>query len=191
MSLAARLAEDGILAASVEVFVRKGVAATRVEDLLQAANVARRTFYKYFSSKEAVLAGLYELTTGEILRAIRAAGEHDPLEGVRVGIDTYFDYHAGSAPLLKLMVEQAIRSDSPLAPLRKRFRAELASILQRAVVMIHGSASTRFDPLVPMALLSALEGVSLQVLEDGARPEDIARGKAVTHKLVARMLEQL
>src|SRR5262249_46292847 len=47
-----RLATAGILRAAIDVFSRHGFAATRVEDILEAANVARRTFYKHFSSKE-------------------------------------------------------------------------------------------------------------------------------------------
>src|SRR4051812_34990074 len=56
-SLTRRLAERGILASAIAVFTKKGAAATRVEDILESAGVARRTFYKYFRSKDDVLAG--------------------------------------------------------------------------------------------------------------------------------------
>src|SRR4051794_37858423 len=60
-SLARRLAERGILISAIAVFTKKGAGATRVEDILESAGVARRTFYKYFRGKDDVLAGLYEL----------------------------------------------------------------------------------------------------------------------------------
>src|ERR1700730_835353 len=70
LSLTSRVVENGILAAAMKVFARRGFAATRVEDVLEEAGVARRTFYRYFTSKEDVLAAVYELATTELLRAL-------------------------------------------------------------------------------------------------------------------------
>ena len=58
--LGVRLARGAVLAAAVGVFSKHGIEATRIEDLLEASNVSRRTFYKYFRSKDEVLAALYE-----------------------------------------------------------------------------------------------------------------------------------
>lgn len=188
LPLSTRLAQNGILAAAVGVFARKGAVATRVEDLLKAADVARRTFYKYFSSKEDVLAALYELATGEIVRAVQATGESsgDPLQALHWGIDFYLDYHVGNAALIKILVEHAIRSDSPLAPLRRRFRAQLVEVMATAAARATGE---RADPLTYVALLAALEGTSLYLLEDGApSPAAIARAKKVMHAMLDRVL---
>src|SRR5262245_63348231 len=83
-SLLARLAGSVILHAAIEVFSRQGFAATSVEDILKAAGVARRTFYKHFGNKEEVLAAIYELATAELLGAIRGDGAtgRDPLDAV-------------------------------------------------------------------------------------------------------------
>src|SRR5215475_13080759 len=100
--LAARVAQSGVVAASVGVFARRGFVATRVEDILAAAGIARRTFYKYFQSKEDVLAAIYDFATGELLREIQSAAEtsdDDPFASVLRGLDTYLDYHAENAPL--------------------------------------------------------------------------------------------
>ena len=186
VSLSVRLAQSGILAAAAGVFARKGAAATRVEDLLEAAGVARRTFYKYFGSKEAVLCALYELATTELLRAVQGAGDaSDPLPTIRAGIDLYLDYHAENAALLKVIIEYSIRSDSPLAPLRRRFREQLVEILENAA---RAGSRHRHDRFTYVALISALEGLSLVLLEDGGKPAEIARAKAAMHDLVERVL---
>jgi len=184
--LPARAARGAIVASAMGVFDRLGFAATRVEDLLAAAGIARRTFYKHFASKEDVLASIYELTTYELLRAIDGGSDAgaEPLAGVRRAMDGYLDFHAQNGTLLRILVEQAIRSDSPLAPLRKRFRARLVEVLSRAATA-RGRRS--FDPLLGVALISALEGVSLEILEKGATPADVARAKRTMHALLAHV----
>jgi AcrR family transcriptional regulator len=188
LSLAVRLAHNGILSAAVGVFAKKGAVATRVEDLLKAADVARRTFYKYFGSKEDVLASLYELATADLVRAVQAQSEEnrDPLVGLHRGIDFYLDYHVGNAALIKVLVEHAIPSDSALAPLRRRFRAQLVELMASAAERATG---TRPDPLTCIALLVALEGTSLYLLEEGEPSHaQIERAKKVMHGMLDRVI---
>src|SRR5262245_11121530 len=111
------MSDDGVLRAGAEVFARRGFAATRVEDILDAAGIARRTFYKYFNSKEDVLSAIYELATRELTAHIQTAAlgaKNDPLDALRMGLDAYLDYHLANAPLLRVLVEQALVADSPL-----------------------------------------------------------------------------
>jgi AcrR family transcriptional regulator len=182
-SITASIAENGILAAAVGVFRRCGFAATRVEDVLKAAGIARRTFYRYFSSKEDVLAAIYELTSAEILRAMaRAAAETgDPFRGLHVGLDTYLDFHLEHAGLLRILLEQSIRSDSPLNPLRKKFREQLYDLLARAA---EAKGLPRLDRYSCIALISALEGVSLHLLDEKAGPAEVEEAKRTLHRLL-------
>lgn len=187
--IAVRLAQNGILSAAVGVFAKKGAVATRVEDLLKAADVARRTFYKYFSNKDDVLVALYQLATGELVRAVQSSGlqSADPLQGLHRGIDFYLDYHVGNAALIKVLVEHAIPSESPMAPLRRRFREQLIELLASAAERATGQ---RADPLTYTALLAALEGTSLYLVEDGEAPSPaaIARAKKVMHTMLDRVI---
>jgi AcrR family transcriptional regulator len=185
-TVATQLARGSILAAALPVFGKHGVDATRVEDILVAANIARRTFYKYFTSKEDVLAALHELTTGELVRSIEEARRQSPssLVGIHRGIDMYLDFHR-SIPALRELIELGLRSSSQLAPRRRWLRDELVRILDDAVFELDGR---RLDPLVYYALLSALEGVSLQVLDDGGKPAELERARKVMHALLDQTL---
>jgi AcrR family transcriptional regulator len=172
----------------MKVFARRGFAATRVEDVLEEANVARRTFYRYFNSKEDVLAAVYELATGELLRALEELGREvaDPLSGVRAGVDLYLDFHVENHALLRVLVEQSVRSDSPLAALRRRFRAQLLK-----VVMVHAPETRGVAPLdgfTYVALVSALEGVALELLDGTASKDEVRRAKNAIHALVESRL---
>ncbi|MBX3198055.1 MAG: TetR/AcrR family transcriptional regulator [Labilithrix sp.] len=187
-SLTARVVGNAIVAAAMKVFARRGFAATRVEDVLDEARVARRTFYRYFTSKEDVLAAVYELATGELLDALDEASESplDPRAGLRAGVELYLDFHVENAALLRVLIEQSVRSDSPLAGHRRRFRARILKVLVRA-------AETRnvapLDGFTYVGLLSALEGVALELLEGAASESDIARAKTAVHALVESGLD--
>jgi AcrR family transcriptional regulator len=177
-----------ILAAAMQEFSRRGIADTPVEDLLVAAKIARRTFYRYFRSKEDVVAALYEISCNELLKAMEAAASRDhgePLAGIHLGIDTYLEFHKSSARGLRELLEQAFHSGSLLAPLRRRMRDELVRIFDQSVRRLDGRA---LDPLVYYMLVSALEGLSLHVLDGGARPAEIERARVVVHALVDQVL---
>ncbi|MDB5541870.1 MAG: TetR family transcriptional regulator [Devosia sp.] len=49
---------DEVLDAALELFIEKGFAATRVEDIAKRAGLSKGTVYLYFASKEALLEGL-------------------------------------------------------------------------------------------------------------------------------------
>jgi AcrR family transcriptional regulator len=183
--LAVQPTRGAILAAAMRVFQKRGIDDTRVEDILVAAKLARRTFYKYFSSKEDVLAALYEITTGELVRSIEAAHETaaSPLDAIHQGIDMYFEL-SKTVPGLRGLIERSLQSSSQLAARRRWLRDELVRILDGAVRALDGR---RLDPLVYYALLSALEGVSLQI--DGS-PRELERGRKVIHALLDLTLGQ-
>lgn len=186
--MARRLAQGGVLAAAAIVFARLGYKKTRVEDILEAAGIARRTFYKHFQNKDEVLAGIYEVATAELLGAVRDHAERGggkPTRAIRGALDAYLDYHVENAALVRVLTEEGVRADSPLAPLRRRFRADLVRMVGDA---IEAETGRRHDPLLYLGLLSALEGISLELLEAGAKRADVDRARAVLHALLDRTL---
>ncbi len=174
---------DEIIVAAMKVFERLGFARTRVEDILAAAKVSRRTYYAYFTSKEDVLAGIYARTTKELLTAMMAAvqaNDAGPLQAIYLGTDLYLNFHLESPRMLQVLLEQAMLSDSPLAVLRKGFRAQLYGLLS--------DAAGKPDPYIPIALVAALEGLSHHLLENDAGPKDIERAKQSMRLIVRQVI---
>jgi hypothetical protein len=79
----------------------------------------------------------------------------------------------------------AIRSDSVLHAIRQQFRQTLIELLDAAV---RTSTGEQNDPMLYAALVSALEGTSLDLLSSDAGPHEVARAKKVMHLLLERTL---
>jgi AcrR family transcriptional regulator len=64
---------DELMSAAQRLFLEQGVAPTTIEEIASAADVAKGTFYLYFSSKEDVLAALGDRFAQQHLARIEAA----------------------------------------------------------------------------------------------------------------------
>jgi AcrR family transcriptional regulator len=85
--------------AAQRLFLKQGVARTTIEQITSGADVAKGTFYLYFSSKEDILAALAERFAQELLARIKSAIAEQPEEDwkgklatwARAGVIGYLD----------------------------------------------------------------------------------------------------
>ncbi len=78
-----------LLAAAREVFAAQGVGVTTIQDITEAADVAKGSFYNHFDSKGDILRAVVEHTLGELARAIDVLTEpmrEDPARVVAVSL---------------------------------------------------------------------------------------------------------
>jgi AcrR family transcriptional regulator len=68
---------DKLFQAAVQLFAKQGFAATKVEDITEAADVAKGTFFNYFPSKEHVLMYFAGRQIEKVEACLRAAEEGD------------------------------------------------------------------------------------------------------------------
>lgn len=163
-----------VLQGAAEVFAERGVRMAAVEDLLKASGVSRRTFYRFYASKEDVMVVLYELGTEALLDACRraVAEETDPLRRIARCIDAHLENARGLGRLVFVLGGEAQRQESALHARRMHVHDELVALL--------AGAHDGVDPLVFRALVLALEGVTRITLEEGDE------GRAVTDAGIAR-----
>src|SRR3974377_247095 len=57
---------ERLFRAAIQLFARKGYSETTVEDITDAADVGKGTFFNYFPSKEHILAHICQLQMGKI-----------------------------------------------------------------------------------------------------------------------------
>lgn len=184
--LVGHLQRTNIQLAAIPVFAGKGLADTTVNDLLAAAKVSRRTFYKYFNNKMDVLEGIYQTAVSLLLARFRdmqhATGSASAW--LRSMVALFFDYHLAVGPIIRLMQEEALRADSPLAAHRQRAHLEMLELLSER---LHDQDAPR-DPLTYRALIWALEAASLELLGSAATRAQIERAKAVLGDLLIASL---
>lgn len=74
---------ERIFRAALSLFAARGFQATTIEDITEAADVGKGTFFNYFPSKEHVLAAFGKLQRSKIEQAVAAAqGGHEAMRNV-------------------------------------------------------------------------------------------------------------
>jgi AcrR family transcriptional regulator len=97
-----------LIDAGLRLFAERSVDAVTIDDLVQAANVAKGTFYNHFEDRDALLAALLEDITKAIEQLVIAAntGIKDPAQRVARAISVYLryahDYPTRSAVLARV-----------------------------------------------------------------------------------------
>ncbi len=64
---------ERLFRAALELFARKGLQETTVEDITEAADVGKGTFFNYFPSKEHILTAFVEMQIGKLEAAVEEA----------------------------------------------------------------------------------------------------------------------
>jgi len=76
---------EALEAAAFDLFERKGFDHTTVEEIADACDVSRRTFFRYFSSKEDAFAGDHKAKTALLTSLLAARPADEPaLESIRM-----------------------------------------------------------------------------------------------------------
>jgi AcrR family transcriptional regulator len=171
------------------VFADKGFRASSVEDILVAANISRRTFYRLYKSKEEVASALYQIGTNRLLEGCKAAirEETEPLRQIERCIDAHLENAGAFGRLVYVLGGEAQARESLLYEQRMETHRGLVSAL------VEGSSARRVDPLVFQAMIIALEGVVRVVLETGDEGRRVSsaaldRARRVMKRIVAATL---
>lgn len=181
-------AKSDVLFNAIGVFTSKGVEDTTVQDLLDAANVSRRTFYKYFKNKVEVLESIYEIAAGLLMARFQVAKKNSRSisDFVVSCVELFFDYHANLGPLIRMMTEEALRVGSPLAPHRATLLEQMVQLFDDRYFEEEG---VRLDPKVYYSLIWMMESASLNILTNSqGTPEVVNSFKAVMSAISARAM---
>lgn len=172
--LVGHLQRTNIQLAAIPVFTRKGIAETTVNDLLEAARVSRRTFYKYFAGKLEVLESIYHSAVQLLLArfgGLRSEAGSDE-DWLRAMVSLFFDYHLAVGPIIRMMQEEALHAGSPLAAHRQRAHLKIIELWAERL----GAQGAAHDALTYRVLIWAMEAASLELL-NASDPLEPAAGQ--------------
>ena len=166
--------------AAERIFLDKGVAATSVDEIVAAADVAKGTFYIHFESKELLLLSLQQRFVSAFSSDLYAAMNRrraDDWQGrlhawVETGVDVYLDRSA-----LHDVVFHQFRPDEPRAKHTNPIVDQLAEFLEKGTRA--GAWSVAAPHLTAVMLFHALHG---------ALHDAIDTTKAVNRRHLSRTL---
>lgn len=157
-----------------ELFGRDGFDATTVEDIAQAAGIGRRTFFRYFESKNDVVWGSFAEHLEYMRQRLAACPPDQPLmDAVRTVVVDFNRFDPDQVPWHRRRMELILRTPALQAHSTLRYaswRAVVAEFASRRLGVTE-------DSLVPQALAYTALGAALAAYEHWlARPgEELSR----------------
>lgn len=147
--------KERILQASFDLFRKHGVEETTVDEICDAADVAKGTFFNYFAHKEAVFGYLAEHWVAEAERIVAEAQEQGPAswQDVRDTFIRFAAYYEEDRELAKYMALEWTRGmHDPENAVCRRWDA----LGQQVVSLLQSRGELRAD--VPAALIHRILG---------------------------------
>jgi mycofactocin system transcriptional regulator len=148
--------------AAFGLFATRGFEATTVDEIAAAAGIGRRTFFRYFPSKNDIPWGAFELELERMRARLRACPPEVPLmDAIREALVDFNRVDAAQVPLHRRRMELILRVPTLFAHSTLRFTA------WREVVAEFVAARTgqRTGQLAPQAIAHAVLGVAVAAYE--------------------------
>ena len=121
---------ERLFRAALDLFARKGFAETTVEDITEAADVGKGTFFNYFPSKDHILLAFGEMQIGKLESAVEMAREtNEPMTAFAQNLVTRMTQEPMSNPAIIRAILQAYLSTTSV-------RAAMMD-MQRRVLGLH------------------------------------------------------
>ena len=150
---------ERILAGAAEAFGKLGHAGTRVEDILNAADVSRPTFYKAFKSKDDIFEELSERHHRDIRERIMRsiAGVSDPAAQLEATTDAFMRWRAELGPIGRVLDVEARTPGSSIAHHRAKTLEDMAALMAERM---RAAGRAEVDPVLYYGIIAAMERVA-------------------------------
>lgn len=158
-----------ILAAATRVFKEKGYHATSVGDIIDAAQIARGTFYLYFTSKReifaALSAGFLDLIRGSVRKISLDPADGEPLAQMRANFRRVMHTVLEHEDLATIVLRDDALDAEARAQL-DRFYDQIIALIGQAVRVGHrlGIARASDETIIAVSALGALKEILTRML---------------------------
>ncbi len=141
---------ERIVRHALHLFSERGVSATTIEDITEAADIGKGTFFNYFPSKEHILAYICQLQMGKIREFVaQAIQSTEPLESVmyRLALTVTEDF-ARSPVLVQSVLVPTFSSESMRQKMADDFREDRLMLAElMAARQKKGEIRNDFSPI--------------------------------------------
>ncbi|WP_328663504.1 mycofactocin system transcriptional regulator [Streptomyces sp. NBC_00328] len=139
-----------------ELFEQKGFDDTTVDDIAAAAGIGRRTFFRYFASKNDLVWGDFEGQLDRLRELLAAVPAHVPaMDALRTMIIEFNSFDEGTVPWHRRRMDLILRVPALQADSTLRFRSWRAVVTEFAAARA-GLPPTALEPrLIGAAALAA------------------------------------
>lgn len=166
-----------LLQAMAAVSAEKGLALTTIADIVREAGVSKRTFYEYFSSKEACFLALYRAASASSLRILSNAVNPDRPWQTQIGhaMHAYFEHLAAGPSLIRVLFVDIHHLGPEGLRVRRNVMQQLADFMMSTVNSTAASNRAVQLPALSSAMaMAAVGGINelvLQAIEEGRAAE--------------------
>jgi mycofactocin system transcriptional regulator len=144
------------------LFATKGFEQTTVDDIAAAAGIGRRTFFRYFPSKNDIPWGMFEVELERMRARLKACPREVPLmDAIRVALVDFNKVDLEQIPWHRRRMELILRVPALLAHSTLRFAAWRDVVAE----FVAERAGLRLDGLAPQAIAYAVLGVAIAAYE--------------------------
>ena len=177
VSRAQRLREERrsqILRTALALFAERGYHATSIQDIIEAAGVARGTFYLYFESKRAIFAELlddfFATLAGAVRRVDVSPGAPTPLDQMHEIVARVFCVLEEERAIARIIIREAVGLDEEFDRKLMDFYGRVTALLERALRLGQEMGLVRdCDPvLASSCVLGSVKEVIDRVFVGGA-----------------------
>src|SRR6201985_585495 len=144
------------------LFDAQGFEATTVDEIAAAAGIGRRTFFRYFPSKNDIPWGAFEDELDRMRVRLKACPPEVPLmDAIRVALIDFNRVEPAQVPLHRRRMELILRVPTLLAHSTLRFAAWREVVAE----FVAERTGRRQDDLAPQAVAHAVLGVAIAAYE--------------------------
>lgn len=168
-----------------QLFARKGIENTTMNDIASASDKGRRTIYTYFKSKRDIFNAVIERETDQLLESLRhivdEAGE--PEEKLRKYVSCRFETMKGIVQRNGSLKAGFFRDVRKVDRARKVISAKETEMLRRILQQGVDNGSFDIDSIPERAVIvtHALQGFDVPYIRDSLAAQNISKTTMVTY----------
>ena len=161
---------DHITDIAIELFAARGFTEVSVDDVAQAAGISRRTLFRYYASKNAILWGEFDSHLAHLRELLDAVGPQVPLgEALRAALlafNTFDDSETAQHRQRMRVILQTAELQAYSMTMYAGWREVIAEFVARR-------SGAKTTDLLPQTVAWTLLGVALSAYEHWLRDESV------------------